>query len=136
VCGLVSGESPPADGWLLDNTQTVEFAVVRSHRRRGVATRLLDAVIERARAEGRRVLSGFDLTGDPVTGESAGTAFAAARGFARKHAELHQVLELPVPAEQLVPPWSSPRHRRQGTQPARAPGGLHPAGRGAHVERP
>jgi len=48
------------------------------------------------------VLSGFNVAGDPVTGESPGTAFAAARGFVRKHAELHQVLELPVPDEQLA----------------------------------
>ncbi|MEU4602342.1 GNAT family N-acetyltransferase [Kribbella sp. NPDC023972] len=106
--GLVDGDTwlgiAWLDWWLLDNTQTVEveLAVVRSYRRRGIATRLLDAVIERARAQGRRVLSGFDLTGDPVTGESASTAFAAARGFVRKHAELHQVLELPVPDEQLT----------------------------------
>lgn len=106
--GLVDGDNwlgiAWLDWWLLDNTETVEveLAVDRAYRRRGVATRLLDAVIERARAEGRRVLSGFDLAGDPVTGESAGTAFAAARGFVRKHAELHQVLTLPVPDEQLT----------------------------------
>jgi GNAT superfamily N-acetyltransferase len=106
--GLVDGDTwigiAWLDWWLLDNTETVEveFAVHRSYRRRGVATRLLGAVIERARADGRRVLTGFDLTGDPVTGDSAGTAFAEARGFVRKHAELHQVLELPVPDEQLA----------------------------------
>jgi GNAT superfamily N-acetyltransferase len=106
--GLVDGDTWAGiawlDWWLLDNTQTVdvEFAVVPSYRRRGVATRLLDAVIERARAEGRRILSGLNVAGDPVTAESPGTAFAAARGFVRKHAELHQVLELPVPDEQLA----------------------------------
>lgn len=105
--GLVDGDTwlgiAWLDWWLLGNTDTVdvEIAVDRWHRRRGVATRLLEAVIERARADGRRVLSGFDLTGDPITGESAGTAFAAARGFVRKHAELHQVLELPLPDDQL-----------------------------------
>ncbi|WP_433167324.1 GNAT family N-acetyltransferase [Kribbella sp. CA-247076] len=105
--GLVDGDRWVGiawlDWWLRDNTRTVdvEIAVDREYRRRGVATRLLEAVIERAQAEGREVLSGFDLTGDPVTGDSAGTAFAAARGFDRKHAELHQVLELPVPDEQL-----------------------------------
>lgn len=84
--GLVDGDTWVGiawlDWWLLDNTETVEaeFAVLPSYRRRGVATRLLDA----------------------VTGESAGTAFAAARGFVRKHAELHQVLQLPVPDEQLM----------------------------------
>ncbi|MEV0284437.1 GNAT family N-acetyltransferase [Kribbella sp. NPDC050820] len=111
--GLVDGDTwlgiAWLDWWLLGNTETVdvEIAVDRSHRRRGIATQLLEAVIERARADGRRVLSGFDLTGDPDTGESAGTAFAAARGFVRKHAELHQVLELPMPSAQLashIPP--------------------------------
>jgi GNAT superfamily N-acetyltransferase len=106
--GIVDGDAwlgiAWLDWWLLDNTATVEveIAVDRSYRRRGIATRLLDLVIERARADGRRVLSGFDLTGDPVTGDSAGAAFAAARGFVRKHAELHQVLELPVPDGQLT----------------------------------
>src|SRR3954453_7511468 len=43
------------DWWLLDNTDTVdvEFAVDPAYRRRGVASRLLEAAIERARAEGR-----------------------------------------------------------------------------------
>ncbi|MEV5965611.1 GNAT family N-acetyltransferase [Kribbella sp. NPDC051952] len=106
--GLVDGDTwlgiAWLDWWLLSNTETVEveIAVAAPFRRRGVATQLLDAVIERARADGRRVLSGFDLGGDPVTGNSAGTAFAAARGFVRKHSELHQVLELPVPDEQLA----------------------------------
>jgi GNAT superfamily N-acetyltransferase len=92
------------DWWLLTNTETVEveIAVSPSYRRRGIATLLLDEATSRARADGRKVVSGFDLAGDPVTGESAGTAFAAARGFVRKHAELHQVLELPVPDEQLA----------------------------------
>jgi GNAT superfamily N-acetyltransferase len=106
--GLVDGDTWAGiawlDWWLLDNTDTVdvELAVVPAYRRRGVATRLLDAVIERARADGRRVLSGMNSAGDPVTGESPGTAFAAARGFVRKHAELQQVLELPLPSEQLA----------------------------------
>ncbi|TCC51407.1 GNAT family N-acetyltransferase [Kribbella capetownensis] len=92
------------DWWLLDNTDTVdvELAVDPAYRRQGAATRLLEAVIERARAEGRRMLTGINLAGDPVTGESPGTAFAGARGFVRKHAELHQVLELPLSEEQLA----------------------------------
>lgn len=108
--GLVDGDTwlgiAWLDWWLVGNTDSVEveFAVAPSYRRRGVATKLLDAVIERARGEGRRILSGTNVAGDPVTGESAGTAFAAARGFVRKHAELHQVLELPVPDGQLVSP--------------------------------
>ncbi|MFK4086496.1 GNAT family N-acetyltransferase [Kribbella sp. NPDC020789] len=93
------------DWWLVGPTDTVdvEIAVVPGWRRRGVGSRLLEIAIERARSESRRVLSGSDLNGDPVTGESAGTAFAAANGFVRKHAELHQVLELPaVVAEKSV----------------------------------
>lgn len=106
--GVVDGEDwlgvAWLDWWLLGNTDTVdvEFAVDPSYRRRGVATRLLEVVIERARADGRHVLAGINMAGDPVTGESPGTAFAAARGFARKHAELHQVLELPLPDSSLA----------------------------------
>ncbi len=106
--GLVDGDTWAGiawlDWWLLDNTDRVdvEFAVVPSYRRRGVATRLLEAAIDRARADGRRVLSGINSAGDPVTGDSPGTAFAAARGFVRKHAELQQVLELPLPSSSLA----------------------------------
>ncbi|MEU4294132.1 GNAT family N-acetyltransferase [Kribbella sp. NPDC026596] len=77
--GLVDGDTWAGiawlDWWLLDNTDTVdvELAVVPSYRRQGVATRLLEAVIELARADGRRVLSGFNAAGDPVTGDSPGT---------------------------------------------------------------
>ena len=90
------------DWWLVGNTDTVdvELAVAPEYRRRGVASRLLEAAIEKANAAGRRIVSGTNLAGDPVTGESPGTAFAAARGFVKKHAELHQVVELPV--ENLV----------------------------------
>ncbi len=42
------------------------------------------------------------LLSDAVTGESAGTAFATARGFVRKHVELHQVLELPLSEARLA----------------------------------
>ncbi|MFI5693530.1 GNAT family N-acetyltransferase [Kribbella sp. NPDC051586] len=100
--GLVDGETwlgiAWLDWWLVGNTDTVdvELAVAPQYRRRGVGTRLLDAAVERARAEGRRIMSGTNMAGDPVTGQSAGTAFAAARGFVQKHAELHQVVELPV----------------------------------------
>jgi GNAT superfamily N-acetyltransferase len=62
---------------------------------------LLEAVIERARKDGRRLLAGMIL-GDAETGESAGTAFAASRGFVRKLVELHQVLELPLSEERLA----------------------------------
>ena len=79
----------------------VELAVAAPHRRTGVGSRLLDAVIERARQDGRRVLTST-LLGDAETGESAATAFAGARGFTRKHVELHQVLELPLSEERLT----------------------------------
>ncbi|TDD62231.1 GNAT family N-acetyltransferase [Kribbella antibiotica] len=86
------------DWWLVGTTDTVdvEIAVLPEWRRRGLGSRLLEVAVERARADGRNVLAGGILTGDPVTGDSAGTAFAAARGFVRKHAELHQVLDLPI----------------------------------------
>lgn len=90
------------DWWLTENTHVVEveIAVAAQYRRTGVGSRLLEAVAERARADGRRLLSTM-VHGDATTGESAGTAFAAARGFVRKHVELHQVLELPLSAERL-----------------------------------
>lgn len=106
--GLVDGDTWLGiawfDWWLLDNTDTVdvEFAVAAPYRRQGVATELLAAAVDRARADGRRLLSGSDVTGDPVTGDSPGTTFAAARGFVRKHVELHQVLELPLPEDRLA----------------------------------
>jgi GNAT superfamily N-acetyltransferase len=99
--GLVDGEDwlgiAWLDWWLVGNTDTVdvELAVAPQYRRRGVATKLLDAAIERAKADGQRIVSGTNVAGDPVTGESPGTAFARARGFVKKHAELHQVAELP-----------------------------------------
>jgi GNAT superfamily N-acetyltransferase len=91
------------DWWLQENTHLVEveIAVDPAYRRTGVGTKLLDAVVERARGEGRRLLSG-SVIGDAATGESAGTAFAAAKGFGRKHEELHQVIELPLSADRVA----------------------------------
>lgn len=100
--GLVDGDDwlgiAWLDWWLVGDTNTVdvELAVAPQYRRRGVATRLLDEAIARAKADGRTVVSGMNMAGDPVTGESPGTAFARARGFVKKHAELHQVVELPL----------------------------------------
>jgi GNAT superfamily N-acetyltransferase len=105
--GLVDGETWLGivwlDWWLQENTHVVdvEIAVDPAYRRTGVGSTLLEAVIERARGEGRRVLTA-DVIGDVATGESAGTAFAAARGFVRKHEELHQVIELPLAADRVA----------------------------------
>jgi GNAT superfamily N-acetyltransferase len=104
--GLVDGDTwlgiAWLDWWLQENTDSVdvELVVAPQYRRTGVATRLLDAVIARAREDGRRVLTSW-LLADAATGESAGTAFAAARGFERKHVELHQVIELPMSDERI-----------------------------------
>jgi GNAT superfamily N-acetyltransferase len=105
--GLVDGDTwlgiAWLDWWLQENTHevTLELAVAAPYRRTGVGSRLLDEVVERAKADGRRLVSGT-MHADAATGESAGTAFATARGFARKHVELHQVLELPRTEEQLA----------------------------------
>ncbi|TDO47373.1 acetyltransferase (GNAT) family protein [Kribbella sp. VKM Ac-2527] len=99
--GLVDGDEwlgmAWLDWWLLENTDVVdvELAVSPQYRRRGVGTRLLEAVKERALAEGRRRFT-TTVVADAASGESSGTAFAEAHGFVRKHTELHQVLELPL----------------------------------------
>lgn len=105
--GLVDGDTwlgiAWLDWWLQENTHevTVELAVAAPYRRTGVGSRLLEAVADRTKAAGRRLLSST-MHADAATGESAGTAFATARGFVRKHVELHQVLELPLPQERLA----------------------------------
>jgi len=85
------------DWWLLENTDVVdvEIAVSPQYRRRGVGTRLLEAVKERALAAGRRRFTAT-VVADAASCESSGTAFAEAHGFVRKHTELHQVMELPL----------------------------------------
>ena len=99
--GLVDGDTWLGmvwlDWWLAENTHVVdvEIAVDRRFRRQGVGTRLLEEVKERARADGRTLLTG-SVIADVTTGTSAGTAFADARGFVQKHSELHQVMELPM----------------------------------------
>ncbi|WP_026163748.1 GNAT family N-acetyltransferase [Kribbella catacumbae] len=105
--GLVDGDNwlgvAWLDWWLKENTHLVEveISVAAKYRRTGVGSRLLEEVIERARQDGRRLLM-TSMLGDAVTGESAGTAFAAVHGFVRKHVELHQVLELPLSDARLA----------------------------------
>lgn len=105
--GLVDGDDWLGVAWLdwylKENTHLVEveISVAAQYRRTGVGSRLLEEVIERARQDGRRLLM-TSMLGDAVTGESAGTAFAAAHGFVRKHVELHQVLELPLSEARLA----------------------------------
>lgn len=90
------------DWWLQENTHLVEveIAVHPDCRRRGAGSFLLEAAASRAKAAGRTMLS-TTILGDFETGESAGTAFAAERGFELKHTEYHQVFELPMADAQL-----------------------------------
>lgn len=105
--GLVDGDDWLGVAWLdwplQENTHLVEveISVAAKYRRTGVGSRLLEAVIEQARQDDRRLLM-TSMLGDAETGESAGTAFAAAHGFVRKHVELHQVLELPLSEARLA----------------------------------
>ena len=98
--GLVDGDTwlgmAWLDWWLTENTHAidVEIAVDPRFRRQGVATRLLDEVAARAKADGRTLLT-TSVIASP-SGTSSGTAFAEARGFVQKHTELHQVIELPM----------------------------------------
>lgn len=91
------------DWWLQENTHVVGagLVVAPAYRRRGVGTRLLEAVIDRVRQEGRRQLLGM-VVADAVTGKSVGTAFAEQHGFVQRHVELHQVMELPLSEERLT----------------------------------
>jgi GNAT superfamily N-acetyltransferase len=91
------------DWWLQENTHAVgvELAVAPAYRRRGVGSRLLDAVVDRVRQQGRTQLLG-QITADAVTGKSTGTAFAERRGFVQRHVELHQVMELPLSEDRLA----------------------------------
>ncbi|GAB3829529.1 GNAT family N-acetyltransferase [Kribbella italica] len=98
--GLVDGDTwlgmAWLDWWLTENTHVVdvEIAVDPRFRRQGVASQLLDEVKARALADGRTQLT-TSVIASP-DGTSSGTAFAEARGFVRKHTELHQVIELPM----------------------------------------
>ncbi len=101
--GLVDGDTWLGmvwlDWWLTENTHAVdvEIAVDPRFRRQGVASRLLDEVGARVRADGRTLLT-TSVIGEPETGAGSGTAFAKAGGFVQKHTELHQVIELPMDA--------------------------------------
>ncbi|MCW2791551.1 MAG: hypothetical protein JWO76_649 [Nocardioides sp.] len=67
--------------FLLDNTHLAEIDVhvAPEHRRRGVGTRVLDALETRARGEGRTTVIGSAYA--PVGGDSPGSLFAAASGY-------------------------------------------------------
>lgn len=104
----VEGDTWLGTAWLdealLENTHILEvdIQVDPAHRRRGVGTRLLEAVEDVARESGRTMLQAEVVA--PYGGESMhspGTAFADRHGFVLKHLELHQVIEFPVPGEDL-----------------------------------
>ncbi|TWD82793.1 acetyltransferase (GNAT) family protein [Kribbella amoyensis] len=104
--GLVDGDSwlgmAWLDWWLEENTDVldVEIVVAPQYRRQGVASKLLDVIVDKARADGRTRLSTNVIAG-AADGTSSGTAFAEARGFVRTHEELHQVLRLPLSDEAI-----------------------------------
>ena len=80
-----------------DNTHTaeVQLAVLPSERRRGTGTLLLDEARRRAVAAG-----GAQLTGevDEPGPDTAGVAFARARGFACGLVEVRRDLRVPLPS--------------------------------------
>jgi GNAT superfamily N-acetyltransferase len=85
LVGAISLEEPlledvdMAYGWLL---------VDRAHRRRGIGTRVLDAVREQLRADGRRRLHFSVLVGSPAA------TFARRAGARITQVEVHNVLDL------------------------------------------
>jgi GNAT superfamily N-acetyltransferase len=79
---------------LLDNTHAawIEVDVPPEHRGRGVGAALLATVEERSREAGRTHVMGATHT--PPGGESAGSRFAAAHGYAVANREGFKVLDL------------------------------------------
>ena len=92
-------------GWpLLDNTHVgdISVAVLPAHRRHGVGTALLDAVLAAADVRGRTTL--FAETERPLDvapAQHGGTTFLRARGFEVGLQQTHYVLRLPVPESAL-----------------------------------
>jgi len=86
---------------LLDNLHlaTLDLMVRPDARRQGIGSAVLAVVESDVAASGRRIL--LAELARPIDAESdamPGPAFAAARGYARAHAETHFVAELPPPA--------------------------------------
>jgi GNAT superfamily N-acetyltransferase len=79
---------------LLDNQHVAhaEFFVHPDHQRRGVGSRLLDTVVEHARAAGRTVVLASPYS--PVDTPGAGELMLAARGFELAIAEMSKVCDL------------------------------------------
>jgi GNAT superfamily N-acetyltransferase len=90
---------------LLENTDflSAQIVVEPGHRRRGVGSRILDAVLEMACELGRRSLLAELATPYGGAQTTPGVAFAGHHGFVRKHTELHLVLSTPVTDTALAP---------------------------------
>jgi len=80
-----------------------EVDVLPGHRRRGIGRALWDAVVERARQDGRTRLGG-ELSVD-LSVAGAGFAFATALGAVEKHREDHLLADLPVAPGQVDPAY-------------------------------
>ena len=89
IVGISAVELP-----LLDNTHAVwvDIDVPPEHRGRGVGAALLAAVEERSREAARTHVLGATFA--PPGGESAGSRFAAAHGYAVANTEGFKVLDL------------------------------------------
>jgi GNAT superfamily N-acetyltransferase len=85
---------------LRHDTHTVEVDVnVRpEHRRRGIGAALFDHAMSQIRASGRTTVTD-ELN---VADDSAGYAFATARGFEIRHTERRLMLDVPMPEETLA----------------------------------
>ncbi len=89
---------------LLDNLDFafVEVTVPPEHRRRGVGSALLDAVVDAARRAGRtKVLAEANLPFQRRD-DHPYRHFAEKHGFAQANVEVRRVLDLPVPDEQIT----------------------------------